>query len=50
VRYNHAGKLYTLVYDKLVAREVNPIEKKPLLAHGLTPEQAVDVIIMGLLR
>ena len=29
-RYNHAGKLYTLVYDKLVAREVNPIEKKPL--------------------
>lgn len=30
VRYNHGGKLYTLVYDKLVAREVNPIEKKPL--------------------
>lgn len=30
VRYNHAGKLYTLVYDKVVAREVNPIEKKPL--------------------
>ena len=30
VRYNHNGKLYTLVYDKLVAREVNPIEKKPL--------------------
>ena len=30
VRYNHAGKLYTLVYDKVVAREINPIEKKPL--------------------
>ena len=30
VRYNHQGKLYTLVYDKVVAREVNPIEKKPL--------------------
>lgn len=30
VRYNHGGKLYTLVYDKLVAREINPIEKKPL--------------------
>lgn len=30
VRYNHGGKLYTLVYDKLVAQEVNPIEKKPL--------------------
>jgi pyruvate formate lyase activating enzyme len=30
IRYNHGGKLYTLVYDKVVAREVNPIEKKPL--------------------
>jgi pyruvate formate lyase activating enzyme len=30
VRYNHAGKLYTLAYNKVVAREVNPIEKKPL--------------------
>lgn len=30
VRYNHEGKLYTLVYDKVAAREVNPIEKKPL--------------------
>jgi pyruvate formate lyase activating enzyme len=30
VRYNRDGKLHTLVYDKVVAREVNPIEKKPL--------------------
>ena len=30
VRYNHGGRLYTLVYEKVVAREVNPIEKKPL--------------------
>lgn len=30
VRYNHEGKLYTLVYDKVITREVNPIEKKPL--------------------
>jgi pyruvate formate lyase activating enzyme len=30
VRYNRDGRLYTLVYDKVVAREVNPIEKKPL--------------------
>lgn len=30
VRYHHHGHLYTLVYDKVVAREVNPIEKKPL--------------------
>jgi pyruvate formate lyase activating enzyme len=30
VRYNHGGKLYTLVYDKVIVRESNPIEKKPL--------------------
>ncbi|MGA8053404.1 MAG: AmmeMemoRadiSam system radical SAM enzyme [Burkholderiales bacterium] len=30
VRYNHAGKLYTLVYDKVVSRGVDPVEKKPL--------------------
>ena len=30
VRYNRDGRLFTLVYDKVVAREVNPIEKKPL--------------------
>jgi pyruvate formate lyase activating enzyme len=30
VRYNHAGKLYTLVYNRVIARETNPIEKKPL--------------------
>ena len=30
VRYQRGGRLYTLVYDKVVAREVNPIEKKPL--------------------
>ncbi len=30
VRYNQGGTLYTLVYDRVIAREVNPIEKKPL--------------------
>jgi pyruvate formate lyase activating enzyme len=30
VRYNDAGKLYTLVYDKVVARHIDPVEKKPL--------------------
>lgn len=30
VRVNSEGTLYTLVYDKLVARNVDPIEKKPL--------------------
>lgn len=29
VRYNRNGRLYTLVYDKVVARGVDPIEKKP---------------------
>jgi pyruvate formate lyase activating enzyme len=30
VRYNVGGKLYTLVYDRVVARNLEPIEKKPL--------------------
>lgn len=30
VRVNRGGILYTLVYDKVVARHVDPIEKKPL--------------------
>lgn len=30
VRFNHHGVLYTLVYDKVVARHLDPIEKKPL--------------------
>ena len=30
VRENQAGKLHTLVYGKVIARHVDPIEKKPL--------------------
>ena len=30
VRYNQSGTLYTLVYDKVVSRNVEPVEKKPL--------------------
>lgn len=30
VRYNQGGRLYTLVYGKVVARELDPVEKKPL--------------------
>lgn len=30
VRENHGGKLYSLVYGRLVAEHVDPIEKKPL--------------------
>ncbi|MEZ0394335.1 MAG: AmmeMemoRadiSam system radical SAM enzyme [Desulfurococcaceae archaeon] len=31
VRYNHNGKLYTLVYGLLTAANADPIEKKPLM-------------------
>jgi pyruvate formate lyase activating enzyme len=30
VRFNSDGKLYTLVYDKVISHNVDPIEKKPL--------------------
>ncbi len=30
VRENREGTLYTLVYDKVIARNIDPIEKKPL--------------------
>jgi pyruvate formate lyase activating enzyme len=46
VRYNHAGKLYTLVYDKLVAREVNRIEKKPLF-HCYPGSYAYSIATVG---
>lgn len=29
VRFNHQGTLYTVVYDKVVSRQIDPIEKKP---------------------
>lgn len=31
VRYNHEGKLYTVVYGLLTAANADPIEKKPLM-------------------
>ena len=30
VRYNNNGVLYTLVYDRVVSRNVEAVEKKPL--------------------
>jgi len=30
VRENHSGRLYTLVFDRIIARHADPIEKKPL--------------------
>jgi len=46
VRYNHDGRLYTLVYDKLVAREINPIEKKPLF-HFYPGSYAYSISTVG---
>ena len=30
VRLNKGGKLYSLVYGRLISRHIDPIEKKPL--------------------
>jgi pyruvate formate lyase activating enzyme len=46
VRYNHKGKLYTLVYDKVTAREINPIEKKPLF-HFHPASSAYSISTVG---
>ena len=46
VRYHHHGHLYTLVYDKVVAREVNPIEKKPLF-HFYPGSYAYSISTVG---
>lgn len=45
-RYNHAGKLYTLVYDKVIAKEVNSIEKKPLF-HFYPGSYAYSISTVG---
>jgi pyruvate formate lyase activating enzyme len=46
VRFNQAGKLYTLVYDKVVARNVEPIEKKPLF-HFYPGTAAYSIATVG---
>jgi len=46
VRYNVSGKLYTLVYDKVVARNLEPIEKKPLF-HFLPGSTAYSIATVG---
>lgn len=46
VRYNHAGKLYTLVYDRIVSRTVDPIEKKPLF-HFFPASRAYSIATVG---
>jgi pyruvate formate lyase activating enzyme len=46
VRYNAGGKLYTLVYDKIVSRTVDPVEKKPLF-HFHPGSAAYSVATVG---
>ena len=46
VRYASGGKLYTLVYDKVVSRTVDPVEKKPLF-HFYPGSTAYSVATVG---
>ena len=46
VRENRGGRLYSLVYGKLIARHVDPIEKKPLF-HFLPGTASYSVATVG---
>ncbi len=46
VRYNQDGTLYTLVYGKIIARHVDPIEKKPLF-HFLPGSRSLSIGTVG---
>lgn len=46
VRVNEAGELYSLVYDKVAAANVDPIEKKPLF-HFLPGSWSFSIGTMG---
>ncbi len=46
VRKNESGTLYTLVYGKLIARHVDPIEKKPLF-HFFPGSRSYSVATVG---
>jgi len=46
VRVNRHGTLYTLAYDRVVARHVEPIEKKPLF-HFLPGSTAYSIGTVG---
>ncbi|GLI37018.1 AmmeMemoRadiSam system radical SAM enzyme [Geobacter hydrogenophilus] len=46
VRENRGGTLYSLVYGKLVAENVDPIEKKPLF-HVLPGSKSFSIATMG---
>jgi len=46
VRENRDGKLYSLVYGKIVAKSVDPIEKKPLF-HFLPGTKSLSIATVG---
>jgi pyruvate formate lyase activating enzyme len=46
VRVNHDGRLYTLVGDRVVACDVDPVEKKPLF-HFLPGSRAYSIATVG---
>ncbi|HPX61111.1 MAG TPA: AmmeMemoRadiSam system radical SAM enzyme [Deltaproteobacteria bacterium] len=46
VRENRDGKLYSLVYGKLIARHVDPIEKKPLF-HVMPGSSTYSIATQG---
>ena len=46
VRENQEGKLYSLVYGRLIAQSVDPIEKKPLF-HFLPGSQSYSIATVG---
>ncbi len=46
VRENRGGVLYTLVYDKVIASHIDPIEKKPLF-HFLPGSQSYSIATPG---
>jgi pyruvate formate lyase activating enzyme len=46
VRYNQNGILYTLVYDRVVSRSVEPVEKKPLY-HFFPGSTAYSIATVG---
>ncbi len=46
VRVNRDGRLYTLVGNRTIAREIDPIEKKPLF-HFLPGSQAYSIATVG---
>jgi pyruvate formate lyase activating enzyme len=46
VRFNRSGTLFTLVYDKVVSRNIDPVEKKPLF-HFLPGSRAYSIATVG---